>query len=403
MDIVIVGLEEVMEVSDFGFRTRMIASGLEQASWVDRVIRVCSPESLPRRMRKGYDGNRNHWGKFEAVSRHGAARILRTGAKGYTILLGSLVPERLGCLARIDRRRLGAELGDALAELASRIDVLWLANPRMLDIADRIPARMRIFDAIDDLSELTEMSRYRDSIKEAYRRIEGRADWVYVANANQATMFSSREKIKLLPNAVDESFFRADASRNIGVVGRRRPVVGYAGCIQDRFDVALVEEILDAMPDHDFTFIGPIMVEDVETALRRHGNARLVGVKPYGEIAGYICNFDAVIVPHRVNSLTNSMNPLKVYEALACGIPLICTPISLPEDLIGLISIAATAEGFVKAIKEAIASDSPSAREGRREAMRDHSWERRIESIRLDITSYDGAVAGTNRGLGVGA
>jgi glycosyltransferase involved in cell wall biosynthesis len=89
---------------------------------------------------------------------------------------------------------------------------------------------------------------------------------------------------------------------------------------------------------------------------------------------------DAAIIPYAANELTRSIFPMKVYEYLAAGLPVVATP--LPA-LAGVteIAVAADAATMAERLDEALAADSPARRAERSRAASGHSWERRLDEI----------------------
>jgi glycosyltransferase involved in cell wall biosynthesis len=382
--IVIVGLEEVMEIEDFGFRTRMIAAGLGAAPWVDTLVQVCSPESLPRRMRPGVRLARAYWDRFPAVGRFGSARLLATGERSYTILLESIVPEKLRLLSAPDRLRMAHDLRRALGSLGVRIDVLWVATPRMVDIARRQDRAILAFDCIDNLNELAEMRGHGSRLRASYEWLAAHADIVFIANENQRAMFPPSTRISVLPNGVDEAFGRTGLPTPTPLAGLPRPIIGYVGALQDRFDIGLAGEVFAALPSCSFAIVGPILVPEYEERLRRFPNVHLMGRRPHAEVPAWLQSMDAVMVPHRVNDLTDSMNPLKVYEALASGTPVVCSPISLPHDVAGFVTVAHSAEAFARALARAVET-TDGQRALLRSGMAAHTWAGRMEQLKCDL------------------
>jgi glycosyltransferase involved in cell wall biosynthesis len=89
---------------------------------------------------------------------------------------------------------------------------------------------------------------------------------------------------------------------------------------------------------------------------------------------------DVALVPYAINELTESVFPMKVFEYLAAGLPVITTPLPALADTNG-VTVAADAPATVAAIERALASDGPSARHARSQAVLGHSWETRLDEI----------------------
>lgn len=109
---------------------------------------------------------------------------------------------------------------------------------------------------------------------------------------------------------------------------RKQQVVGYIGAISEWFDVDLVAQAASRYPQYQFVLVGS--TAGCNTApLKTVPNVKLVGEVPYGEVAGRLHDFDITIIPFKINELTKATNPVKVYEYLSAGKPVVAT--AMPE------------------------------------------------------------------------
>ncbi|HEY3174049.1 MAG TPA: glycosyltransferase [Thermoanaerobaculia bacterium] len=179
----------------------------------------------------------------------------------------------------------------------------------------------------------------------------------------------------VLRNACDFDHFAGSAVRN-----GSRPVVGYYGAIADWFDSDLVADLAERRPDWDFVLIGDTFTADVER-LRTLGNVRFLGEKPYSEIPAWLASFDVAIIPFKRIPLTEATNPVKAYEILAAGKPLISVP--LPEMvLLGpLVRLASDAAEFDEQITAALEAFDWRRVAERRSFARENTWESRLASL----------------------
>src|SRR6185369_151204 len=107
-----------------------------------------------------------------------------------------------------------------------------------------------------------------------------------------------------------------------------RPVIGYFGAISEWFDIALVVALARARPGWRFVLVGSTFGCDTREA-RRLPNIEMKGEVPYAELPGWVHGFDVCIIPFVLNELTSCTNPVKVYEYLSAGKPVVAT--RLPE------------------------------------------------------------------------
>ena len=89
---------------------------------------------------------------------------------------------------------------------------------------------------------------------------------------------------------------------------------------------------------------------------------------------------DVGVIPFAVTPSTETMLPIKLFEYLALGLPVVSTPLGEVCRFDDLVSIAGPNE-FVTAVERELATDSPARRERRAAVARDHAWERRVEEM----------------------
>jgi glycosyltransferase involved in cell wall biosynthesis len=98
--------------------------------------------------------------------------------------------------------------------------------------------------------------------------------------------------------------------------------------------------------------------------------------------------FDVCIVPHLVNDFTESLSPLKLYEYLAAGLPIVSTPVSGFRDFPELVHLASGPQAFIEAVKVALA-EPPEVRQRRRTVAAEHSWSARLDEIEAVIKAIE--------------
>lgn len=163
-----------------------------------------------------------------------------------------------------------------------------------------------------------------------------------------------------------------------------RPTVGYYGAISDWFDTELLAAVAQRCSDLDFILVGSTYGADVND-LRRLANVRLVGERPYDEIPGWVGAFDVCVIPFRRTPLTEATNPVKAYEILAAGKPLVSVELPELREFESLVRFANDPGSFEREIRAALAEDDPSQATRRREFASRHTWAARQEALSLAI------------------
>ncbi len=163
----------------------------------------------------------------------------------------------------------------------------------------------------------------------------------------------------------------------------RKPVVGYAGSIERRLDYELIVEVAKLNPQISFVFAGPVNPEFVPGWFFDTENIFLLGRVPFNEVPQLIKGFDIAIIPFKADNVSATIFPLKLFEYLGAGRPVIATDFNpdLEEFTNGTVSFCTNAENFSEAIKNLLANDSEELQKQRIEIARQNTWERRAGEI----------------------
>ena len=133
------------------------------------------------------------------------------------------------------------------------------------------------------------------------------------------------------------------------------PTVGFYGAIAEWFDADLVADLAELRPDWKFELIGSTFTGDV-SRLEKLPNVALLGEKPYAELPRLVAGWDCFIIPFKRIPLTEATNPVKAYEMLATGKPVVAVdlPELRPMARDGLLSLADDAARFAQAIERGL-------------------------------------------------
>jgi GT2 family glycosyltransferase len=196
-----------------------------------------------------------------------------------------------------------------------------------------------------------------------------RADAVYLPNGVDFERFASPPD----PTAVPEEIARSRS--------RGRPAAGYVGAFARWVDADLLATLAALRPDWDFFLVG----ESLDSSFDRFESARpsnlhALGARPYSAIPSILAAFDAGLIPFRTGPEGANASPIKLYEYLAAGLPVLSTPI--PEcELVPEVEIAPTAAGFSDLLDRARGSRrSEDFRRRARERAKENDWSARAKT-----------------------
>jgi glycosyltransferase involved in cell wall biosynthesis len=193
----------------------------------------------------------------------------------------------------------------------------------------------------------------------------------------------------LVPNACDFSFFSQAQSRNArtpsdiadiaDIAAIAKPVIGYIGAVASWLDFELLEQLALTHPEYNIVMIGPMYNV---SKVPRPANIHWLGFKEYALLPFYAQMFDVGIIPFKNTRMTSAVNPIKMWEYMAVGMPVVTT--AVPEALKygSLLWYSRTREEFSQNINAALKEDSEERKNQRREIARRNSWLSRAQSVK---------------------
>lgn len=275
-----------------------------------------------------------------------------------------------------------------------RNPVLWLNPHSAGHLAGRLGEAAVVYDITDDWTTLSQPSAVARRTAREDAALCRRADAVIVCSPRLFEMKRGLARdLHLIPNGVDLAHYAGASGRREGdesgshdlpEIARAwpRPVYGYTGTIHpDRVDVSLLEQAARLVPQGSFAMVGPNYLDEADVQrLRRTGNVFLTGPVSYAEVPGFMRAFDVCMTPHRVTPFTESLNPIKLWEYLAAGKPIVSTPVAGFRDYPQFVSLASGPADFAAALQAALHEDSGVCDLRRQEAAR-HGWDRRLDAV----------------------
>ncbi len=305
-----------------------------------------------------------------------------------------VLPERYDWGRRFNEWITRRHLRRVAVTLGLRAPVLWLNPHTAVHLLGALGESTVVYDITDDWEEMNQPPALKAAIKAQDARLGTGADAVIVCS--QALLAAKEAKFQrpvyLIPNGVDADHYRSVADTGLPVPAPARqwakPVLGYTGTLHpERVDVDLVSRLAEVFAHGSIVLIGPNMLEITQRELlKSFENVYITGAVPYHEIPDWMRAFDVCIVPHLVTAFTESLNPIKLWEYLAAGKPIVSTRVAGFRDYPALVRLADDADGFAREIDAALTED-PALVEARRSEARGHSWERRVDQIEAVITS----------------
>jgi len=282
---------------------------------------------------------------------------------------------------RLNRWLLARQLRAAIRRLGARTVDVWSFAPDIAYVLDSLPVSQVVYYCVDDFAQFDGYDA--DRVRAAEADLVGKADLVVTTSqALQDAKAMMNPRSILIPHGVDHAHFAAALSDDLAepddVAPWPHPRLGFVGLVHEWVDTAMLADLARRRPDWQLVLVGPSNGGLGE--LRSLPNVHLLGLRPYAQLPAYCKAFDVGLIPFVVNDLTRAVNPIKLREYLAAGLPVVSAP--LPEVLRcgQTVMTAETAEEYIEAI-EKILAEPAAARVARSSAVRDQGWRAKVETI----------------------
>jgi GT2 family glycosyltransferase/glycosyltransferase involved in cell wall biosynthesis len=282
------------------------------------------------------------------------------------------------------------ELADTLAWLQQACDLgptVSLVNlPFWHSVASRLPGNLVVYDCMDYHAGFS--TNTGRMLEEEDALLRG-CDLLVTTSARLADIMQQKAPGKrhaLVRNAAEVAHFAA-APDKLALQRDERPVIGYFGAISEWFDMPLVTAAARAHPDWRFVLVGSTFGCDAAQA-KRLPNIEFIGEVAYADLPGWVHAFDVCTIPFIINELTSCTNPVKVYEYLSAGKPVVATRMPELEAISDQVYLADGAPQFVAQLECALED----ARSGQQAAARsawasEHTWQARASVLSAAVAS----------------
>ena len=261
--------------------------------------------------------------------------------------------------------------------------VLWVYPPHdyIYLLESIIPHRLLVTQIVDNNSTRDVTHTAAGEVNKAYRHFSSLADIIFTSSQYNFDIFNKPDnRCFLIENGVSDAFF-CSPSLLPYKVNKARPRLGYIGFITERTDVDLMCYIARHCPEYDLIIAGPDEGKLSNSDLLSYSNVLYLGAVSQDRVIELISSFDVCIIPHIDNPYSQSMSPLKLYQYLASGRPIVSTPVAGTERFAKSISLADSAPAFVKAIQESLRTESISSAEKRIMSIKQERWDNRVEEM----------------------
>lgn len=255
-----------------------------------------------------------------------------------------------------------------------------------------------LYDFVDELTEVISCREITEYMLESHKKLLKDKDRVLViSTANRLKEISeeirgSNKGIVLAPNGVNlddfDNSLRGEPGEKIKtILQKKKTIIGYYGALASWFDYDLIKKLARERPQYEIVLIGI----NYDGTLDKSGilnipNVNYLGIIHYRElIRNYANYFDVSLIPFVKNEITNSTSPIKLFEYMALGKPIVTTNIDECKKYKSSI-VSYSNDEFIENVDNAIdLRDNNGYNELLKKEAFNNTWLNRAESIKNEM------------------
>ena len=294
---------------------------------------------------------------------------------------------------RLNQKKIARYVNRKCKEHGFDSPLVWVYSPTAADCVDRIGRSGLVYDCVDRHSAYGGLMDPK-VVDDMELELAGKADMVFAtAKALHARLVEVNPRAKCIPNGANfERFVQAAESQPApeDFPAGDGPVFGFVGALQSCIEYGFIAYAAKARPDWRFVFLGRKVAGVDLSDLEALPNCHFLGLRPNEQLPAYLAQCDVCLNLFDSSDLSRDVSPLKFFEYLATGKPIVSTP--QPEQILqyaGDIHIAATPEAFLDACEQALADTSPERTARRIELGRACSWDSRVAQMEQELRALN--------------
>jgi len=241
-----------------------------------------------------------------------------------------------------------------------------------------------VYDCIDDCRVYSRTERVLCLMEESELRLTRRADLVLAtAQVLKDKLSAWSNRVHLLSNGVDTRRFLGPESGLLpppDLEGLPGPIFGFVGALYYWIDFEAIEALAKAYPSASVVLVGPRDGSFPEDLPRRCPNVHVLGPRLYEQVPAYMRAFDVCLNPFRMGPLGDTINPLKLYEYLCLGKPVLSARTRETERFADHLYLYGSHEELVVMAARAL-GEPRGLGEGRRDLAAANSWTGKVDVL----------------------
>lgn len=255
--------------------------------------------------------------------------------------------------------------------------VLVTCHPVHAAVADRRNWRDVVYFAWDDWLEYPPLAPSRDLYAWSYREMAER-DVKVIGVSRAVVEHIGAPRSWVVPNGVAPESFHALPPLPQWIGEIRGPIAFYAGALEERVDVASLARTAAEMRDWSFLLVGPMTDPARFADLAAAPNVHIRPAVPRPQVLAIAAVADVCLIPHRETPMSRAMSPLKLYEYLASGRPVVASDLEPMRGVSERCLLVPCGASMTDRIRRA-AQLPPQPEADRQAFLEAHSWSSRYQ------------------------
>lgn len=288
----------------------------------------------------------------------------------------------------VNRVLVGRSIRRWVHRLGLRDGVVLFYSPLFVSEIGRLKELAAVYHCVDHYPSFPVHRRDRDRVERLDRTMTQRTDLVLASSPALVERLSSvRGDVAYLPNVADYDLFSLGSSRQMRSTCCN-PRLYFHGALEGhKVDVELLLELARRRPEWSLTLVGPSADLgsscDAFKKLVELANVDWLGRRPQEELPGLIIDANVLLLPYRLSEHTRHILPLKLFEYMATGKPIVSTRLEAVAEYGDLLELADGVDEFESAIDRCLLEEEGDFAPARQHLARQHTWDKRVEEIRI--------------------
>jgi len=288
-------------------------------------------------------------------------------------------------------------LKNILKKAGCKTFLVYIIDPLVVDAVDILHPAVVFYDVIDEVE--ISSAKGKDIYEFFSKRATFRADEVITTSkslfSKHKALMQDEKKLHLIPNGANVERFKVCLKKETPLAAELEPfksrkVIGFIGTLDKRIDVELMEKMCKYFKNETIVMIGEQKNQELLKLSEKYFNLLLIKKKFHRILPLYLKGFGVGIVPYKVNKFTRAIDPVKVYEYFAAGLPVVVTDLPALKSINGALKKVASHTEFLKAVESFLKAfrNSQIDRDKLLDIALSHSWSKRYAHIKSILQKY---------------